>query len=23
MVVMSADDYESLMETLRVYQNPG
>ena len=22
-VVMSADDYESLMETLRVYQNPG
>ena len=20
---MSADDYESLMETLRVYQNPG
>ena len=23
MVVMSADDYDSLMETLRVYQNPG
>ena len=22
-VVMSADDYDSLMETLRVYQNPG
>ena len=21
-VVMSADDYDSLMETLRVYQNP-
>ena len=23
MVVMSADDYDSLMETLHVYQNPG
>lgn len=22
-VVMSVDDYDSLMETLRVYQNPG
>ena len=22
-VVMSADDYDSLMETLHVYQNPG